>query len=598
MGNINCQRLKPCCHSTPMVPSQPDHARSSANAGWRRPRVESGGLQRYIETLRERRWLIVATTLTTTLIAILYLAVASDVYEADADLLVTPVSAGDSLLSGLGLIRESSDPTRDVETVAHLVTSRNVADIVRAQLNLSEDAEAVASNVKAEPIAQSNIVAITAQSDDPKRAQELANGFAEGVVEYRSAELRRQIEPLIERVRARIADGETGSSSAESGSLADQLDQLERLNVGGDPSIRVATAAVEPDSPVAPRPMVTLLAGIIGGLVLGIGGAFAVQAIDPRLRREDQLRQLFSLPILARIPRERHGSSPEGALRRRLGIGDSAAKTRKMQALSPFDLSPRTVEAYRMLRTVLDVETDGQREEGQPGRSILVTGPSPSEGKTTTAVSLAVSFALAGRSVILIESDFHRPSIAKVLDLPRSGGMNKVLMGELPLEKALVSTEAIGGSLRVLPAALSTSYALTELLSLPRARKLLEDATKLADYVVVDSPPFTEVVDAIPLARHVDDVLMVCRLGSTNLDQLGRLGDLMEQNEIQPRGFVVVGVGSSDDESHYMTSRREIASIRDGAAERGGANGARKQPANRQQQQANRQQRRRPASKR
>jgi capsular exopolysaccharide synthesis family protein len=524
-----------------MTPSERGAATARAESGWRHPRVDNSGIQRYIETVRERWRLVAAVTLLTMAVAVLYLAVASKVYEADADLLITPVSADDPVLSGLGLIRESSDPTRDVETAARLVTSRNVADLVRARLSLSEDAEAVAAKVDAAPVAQSNIVAVTAKADSPELARDLANGFADGVVAERSAELRRQLDPLIERTRERIDDGE--GTSADGSSLVNELDQLERLKIGGDPSLRVSTQAVAPDSPVSPRPMLTLIAALFAGLMLGIGGAFAVQAFDPRLRREEQLRDRYSLPILARIPRERAGGQPARFFRR---------NDEKRKPLGPSELSPRTVEAYRTLRTVLSIGA----EETEAGRAILVTGPSPAEGKTTTAVNLATSFALAGKRVILIEADFRRPSVARALRVRPRVRVEKVLLGDAELADALVSTELLGDDLRVLPA-VRTSDRISELLSLPVARKLLDDARQLADVVVLDTPPLTEVIDALPLARYVDDVLIVCRLGATNLDRLTRLSDVLYQNEIEPTGFVVVGSGSSDEESYYMSGRKE-----------------------------------------
>jgi succinoglycan biosynthesis transport protein ExoP len=98
---------------------------------------------------------------------------------------------------------------------------------------------------------------------------------------------------------------------------------------------------------------------------------------------------------------------------------------------------------------------------------------------------------------------------------------------------------------------------LGEILALPSSRALLEDARSIADYVIIDSPPLTEVIDALPLARQVDDVLLVTRLGSSNLSQLSRLGDLLAQNGITPAGFVLVGVGSSEEETYYLSARRE-----------------------------------------
>jgi Mrp family chromosome partitioning ATPase len=99
---------------------------------------------------------------------------------------------------------------------------------------------------------------------------------------------------------------------------------------------------------------------------------------------------------------------------------------------------------------------------------------------------------------------------------------------------------------------------LAEVMSLPAAEALLEEAKRLADYVVLDSPPLTQVIDAMPLARRADDVVLVVRLGSSKLAQLARLGDLLDQNEIRPAGFVVVG-GAAPKEQDYRAAQRRQA---------------------------------------
>lgn len=525
-----------------MTAPEPGFGGSGTGAGWRSPRVAPPGLLRYVETIRERRKLIAITTALALLAALLYLATAPKSYEAESGLLVTPISQDDPALTGLALIQASSDPTRDVETVARLVTSRDVAERVKQDLKLDESADDILSKVDAAPVAQSNVVAITAHDSDPKLAADIANGFAEGAIADRSEKLRAQLTPLIESLRTRIADGEETSGN---GTLSDQLARLENLNTTGDPTIRLETRAVEPDSPVAPRPMLTIFAGLFGGLVLGIGAAFILQAVDPRLRREEQLRELYGLPILARIPRERRaGDTP------RAGRGGKAYHERRTP-LGPSALSPRTLEAYRTLRTMLSAVVSGEDVNGNRGRAILITGPSPAEGKTTTAINLASSYALAGKRVILIEADFRRPSIAKALQVTPRAPIAKVLMGEAKLDEGLVAVKPFGNELRLLPVDRPDDH-LSELLSLPVASGLLDEARRLADYVIIDSPPLTEVVDALPLARYADDVVIVSRLGMSSLQQLSRLADLFEQNAIEPRGFVVVGVGSADEQSYYL----------------------------------------------
>jgi Mrp family chromosome partitioning ATPase len=88
-------------------------------------------------------------------------------------------------------------------------------------------------------------------------------------------------------------------------------------------------------------------------------------------------------------------------------------------------------------------------------------------------------------------------------------------------------------------------------LSLPTAGNIVREAALSADYVVIDSPPLTEVIDALPLARLADDVVLVTRLGKTNLRKLEQLGELLAQNGITPVGTAIVGVERSSVEGYY-----------------------------------------------
>ncbi|MEA2375107.1 MAG: hypothetical protein QOD53_1570, partial [Thermoleophilaceae bacterium] len=142
--------------------------RNGRTAEWLRPRLEQQGLQRYVNTIRERIKLIIAITLLTTGAAVAYVLLASKEYEASADMLVTPAPSDDPATNGLPLIKTSSDPTRDVETAARLIVNRDVALRVKTDLKLDDSAPNIKNKVKAEPVAQSNIVAITATADSPR----------------------------------------------------------------------------------------------------------------------------------------------------------------------------------------------------------------------------------------------------------------------------------------------------------------------------------------------------------------------------------------------------------------------------------------------
>lgn len=508
-----------------MNASQPT---DGAGASWLSPAVDEQGLARYATTLKERKWLIVATVLVTTLAAIAYLATATKVYEAEADILITPVNSSDPVFASLGLIHDSSDPTRDVETASRLITTNNVARRVKATIHYDGPTSDLQNKVTVEPVAQSNIVSITAEGDTPREAQQLANAFATQAVADRTAKFHQALERSITNLEAQVPTSGPGSVATDSNSLPAQLNRMKSLKDQDDPTVRVETLADLPTEASSPKPKLTIAAAIVAGLVLGIGGAFALQVLDPRLRREEQLRRLYGLPILARIPKD---SRAHGA-----------------GALAPEALSPSTIEAYRTLRATLAASRG--REIGST--SILVTSPSPSEGKTTSAINLASSLALAGNKVILIEADLRRPAIAKALGIEPRHGTGSVLLETVDLQDALETTRAYGNYLQVLCADYSGAASgwMADRLFLPSAQNLVTDAKKLADYVVIDSPPLSEVIDALPLAQRADEVLVVVRLGKSHLTKLAHLAELLSRHSIRPVGFAVVGA-QAQSEGYY-----------------------------------------------
>jgi polysaccharide biosynthesis transport protein len=242
------------------------------------------------------------------------------------------------------------------------------------------------------------------------------------------------------------------------------------------------------------------------------------------------LRRTYRLPILARIPR---------------------ARSRGGRPLAPGQASPYVDEAYRTLRATLS----GPRRSGETdgGRLILVTGSSPEEGKTTTAVNLAASLALLGRRVILVEADLRRPVLGRFFGIAPTEGVVTALIDQASLGECLVDTQDHGPNLKLLLAEPDFRAGwVADLFATPRADALIEEARRTADYVVVDAPPLNEVADALPLAATADDVLITTRLGRTRLDKLGQLAELLDENGVVPSGFVLIGIKRpSDSDDHY-----------------------------------------------
>jgi Mrp family chromosome partitioning ATPase len=500
--------------------------------------LQQRGLARYYGTLLEHLRLVIGCFVITLAAAVLYLAVTPKKYQAEAQMLIAPVPADNSTLIGLPVLHATSDPTRDVLTATTLITAPQVATAVVQALHLSESPDQLLLNVQAVPVGQSNLVAIQATASSARGAQALANEFARQVVATRSTALKTAIANILPGLRAQLA-GLPAASRTGVGTIGDQVRQLQQLQASGDPTITFVSPALLPTGPSSPKTKLVLLAGAIGGLILGIGAAFAFDALDPRLRREQQLRELFDIPVMARIPRER---------------------LHRKQPLLPGDLSFGATEAFRTLRALVS-------SRGSTPRAILVTGSASAEGKTTTAINLAAALAQGGSHVILIEADLRRPSIAETLQLNPSVGTEEVLTSEVELEEALTPLSTDDALVAILPVRISGEHH-ADRLSFSAARRLIGHAKQLADFVVVDSPPLTAVIDALPFAEAADDILIVARLGSSKLTKLSELHDLLLDQGNSPTGFVVVGDTSwRRNAGEYYEPSREPEASRAGRSE-------------------------------
>jgi capsular exopolysaccharide synthesis family protein len=484
--------------------------------------MEKRGIKRYQQAVLEHAWVLALCVLVAVAAAGIYVAVTPKRYTAQAEMLVAPVQGGEATLISLPILHSSGDPTRDVLTASSLITTPQVAEAVVAALHLDESPGDLLDDVSASPVGQSNLVALEVEASSALLAQKIANEFTRQVIATRSRALHQAIGAILPSLRLQIA-GLPQSERNGPGTLGEQLSQLEQLDKSPDPTITAATKAGLPGGPSSPKVGLSLAAGLVGGLIVGLCAVLALHALDPRLRREEQLRELVRTPVLARIPREPTGRD---------------------RPLVPDELSFGALEGFKTLRTMLTSRAGGA------ARVYLMTGSSPAEGKTTSSIGLATALAQTGARVILIEADLRRPTIAKALELPSATlGTEHVLRGEVELTEALQEAPA-GMALQVL-AVRRPGAELADLLSMRVARELVEQARELADFVVIDSPPLTEVSDALPLAKVADEVLLVARVGTTRLNKLSDLHEMLSGQGARPAGIVLVGGTPARGEGYY-----------------------------------------------
>ena len=382
-------------------------------------RFKAPTIRRYLHTLWEHAWLIVLCLVVCVGATALYVASAPRKYRATSDMLISPVPANTTTLIGLPVLFSSGDPTRDVLTASSLITTPQVASVAAGILHQNESPSALLGSVSATPVGQSDLVAVTASASSAAKAQQIANAFPQAVITTRAAALHQAINAIIPSLQAQAARLPR-ALRGQPGTVSDQLSQLETLANSPDPTMTLAAPAIRPTSPYTPRVKLSLAAGLFGGLILGTALAFAYQALDPRLRREEELRELFQVPILAQIPRERRRRKPR-------------------RPMVPTELSFGALEGYRTLRTMLASQARGR------SRAYLMTGSSPAEGKTTSAIGLAAALAHGGSRVILIEADLRRPTIAQTLDLYVEYGTEDVIMDGSRSPRRSPSPSSTGG---------------------------------------------------------------------------------------------------------------------------------------------------------
>jgi Mrp family chromosome partitioning ATPase len=235
--------------------------------------------------------------------------------------------------------------------------------------------------------------------------------------------------------------------------------------------------------------------------------------------------------------------------------GDSGERLR--EAIG-FNKRPGLLEAFRTLRSNLEFFSVEQSQS-----TWLVTSSASEEGKTTTAVNLALSLALSGKRVVVLEADLRKPMLHEYFGVAQAPGLSNVLAGTKRLEEALQFVKADEfmppesrrrpGEER--PGLLQRNiYTVSsgplppnpaELLASARMGKLIKDLAGMCDCLLIDTPPVLAVADAVTLARHADGVVVVARLGSTTREQLREVREIFDRASVRVVGAVAIAAKRS-----------------------------------------------------
>ena len=309
-------------------------------------------------------------------------------------------------------------------------------------------------------------------------------------------------------------------------------------------NIRVVDRARPSPAPFRPNKKLNLMLALAIGLGLGIGAALFLDYLDNTIGGPAEIERVVRLPVLAVVPHYK------GASR---GAGPDLAPT--VDLVAHRERGTAASEAYRELRTAILLSSPGH-----PPRQLMVTSALPEDGKSSTAINLAVVLAQSGRRVLLVDADLRRPRLHRVFGQDERRGLSTILSGleEDPLKLVRPTSVAQLDLLVSGPVPPNPSELLDSPVFVETGRQLLAGGY---DHVVYDSPPALAVADPVIIASAVGTAVIVARAGRTPRESLKRAVEKFAQAGVKPIGVVLNDLepGRHGYASYYGTYTRDGA---------------------------------------
>ncbi len=285
-------------------------------------------------------------------------------------------------------------------------------------------------------------------------------------------------------------------------------------------TLTVIEPAEVPNRPIGPNRGVTILIATAIGLALAAASAYVIEWIDQTTHSADEAARILQVSALGDIPRIPKESEPLSF------VND--------QPFSPI------ADAFRSLRTNLEFSGLGSRV-----KTLLLSSPGDSEGKTTIAINLALSLAKAKKRVIVIDADFYKSELDDKIQLKNKKGLGDLLLDGKIGKECLIPL--FKNQVFLLPSGTTPPNPSEQLGSAEMARTL-ETLKEVTDVIIIDGPPFI-VSDALVLSALVDGVLIVISPGKSRRDVLQKIKIEMSRAKANILGFVING--SSPKPAYY-----------------------------------------------
>jgi len=277
---------------------------------------------------------------------------------------------------------------------------------------------------------------------------------------------------------------------------------------------------------VRPDRLKILYTFIIGGLIFSLLLIFVRVIFYERIENADQLKELTKVPVFGEII--------------------TSEKAESNYIVVDSDPKSAITESFRTIRTNLEYLAAEHKS-----KVVLTTSYRPNEGKTFCSVNLAAILAKAGKKVLLLELDLHKPKVGIGLNMSSNNGLSSYLIGKAELSNCIMNTHI--ENFDVILSGPTPPNA-SEIVLSSKLDELLVETRKSYDYILIDTPPVGLISDALVLMKHADAVLFVLNTRFANKDHLKNALEVVEVNKKKNFGFILNGVRMKKSKYYYNTN--------------------------------------------
>jgi capsular exopolysaccharide synthesis family protein len=375
--------------------------------------------------------------------------------------------------STLELVQGSTFTQNLIQSYAKLAKMPSVLSPVITKLDLQTTPAQLANSVSADNPLDTVLIEVTVTDQSPTQAALIANAV--------SSSLATTVQAL--------------SPKADNGTPAISMQQVEQ--------------AQAPNNPYAPDKRFMTLTGFVLGLAVACAYALGRQVLDTRLRTVHDIQRVTQVPLLGAIP---------GLRGKDAQVADFRTQT-----------TGATAESFRKLAANLEFLDPDSRI-----RSVVVTSAVAGEGKSSTAINLALALAERSERVILVDADLRRPRIAEYCGIDGTLGLTTVLTGRAQLKDVIEPW----GPISVIPAGAVPPNP-NQLVTSAVMAATVNELVKQFDIVIFDSAPLLPVADSLALSRLTDGALLVARASSTRRGQLVAAADAIDNVKGRVLGVIL-----------------------------------------------------------